>query len=160
MHGLNDSQKVMGVIAVALVAFNASADADTLPHWLQLTNVKDVHDWVPFACFTAIAIGTMSGGWKIMKTMGSSITKINPIEGFCAQTASAITLQITERLGIPVSTTHVITGGIIGVGSVKRLSAVRWGVTINLFWAWILTIPVSATLAALIYLLMRAIGIG
>jgi PiT family inorganic phosphate transporter len=156
-HGLNDSQKVMGVIGVTLVAFNASVDPATLPHWLQLTEVKDVHDWVPFACFTAIAIGTMSGGWKIMKTMGNKITKITPVEGFCAQTAGALTLQITERLGIPVSTTHVITGSIMGVGAVKRLSAVRWGVTINLLWAWVLTIPVSAILAALIYSVVHLI---
>jgi PiT family inorganic phosphate transporter len=159
-HGLNDSQKVMGVIGVTLVAFNASVDPATLPSWLQLSSVENIHDWVPFACFTAIAIGTMSGGWKIMKTMGNKITKITPMEGFCAQTAGALTLQITERLGIPVSTTHVITGSIMGVGSVKRLSAVRWGVTINLLWAWILTIPVSATLAALIYSVVRLVGIA
>ncbi|MDR3340029.1 MAG: inorganic phosphate transporter [Candidatus Symbiothrix sp.] len=159
-HGLNDSQKVMGVIGVALITFNSTVDPASLPHWLQLSNISDIHDWVPFACFTAIAIGTMSGGWKIMKTMGNKITKLTPVEGFCAQTAGAITLQITERLGIPVSTTHVITGSIMGVGSVKRLSAVRWGLTINLLWAWILTIPVSATLAALIYLLIRQIGIN
>ncbi|MDR0864584.1 MAG: inorganic phosphate transporter [Candidatus Symbiothrix sp.] len=158
-HGLNDSQKVMGVIGVTLVAFNASVDPATLPHWLQLTEVKDIHDWVPFACFTAIAIGTMSGGWKIMKTMGNKITKITPVDGFCAQMAGALTLQITERLGIPVSTTHVITGSIMGVGAVKRLSAVRWGITINLLWAWILTIPVSAVLAALIYTVVHFLGI-
>jgi PiT family inorganic phosphate transporter len=155
-HGLNDSQKVMGVIGATLIAFNTGViDTASVPHWLQLTNVKDIHDWVPFACFTAIAIGTMSGGWKIMKTMGNKITKITPVEGFSAQVAGALTLQITERLGIPVSTTHVITGTIIGVGSVKRLSAVRWGVTKDLLTAWILTIPVSALLAAGVYWIIK-----
>jgi PiT family inorganic phosphate transporter len=158
-HGLNDSQKVMGVIGVALITFNVGIGSETLPHWLQLTDIKDIHDWVPFACFTAIAIGTMSGGWKIMKTMGNKITKLTPAEGFCAQTASAITLQLTHQLGIPVSTTHVITGSIMGVGSVKRLSAVRWGITINLLWAWILTIPVSAILASLVYFIIHFIGV-
>jgi len=110
-----------------------------------------MHDWVPLACFTAIAIGTVCGGWKIMKTMGNRITKITPIEGFCAQTAGSITLYISEMLHVPVSTTHVITGSIIGVGSVKRLSAVRWGVTKDLLIAWILTIPVSALMAIVFY---------
>jgi len=158
-HGLNDSQKVMGVIGVALITFNVGMHSETLPHWLQLTDIKDIHDWVPFACFTAIAIGTMSGGWKIMKTMGNKITKLTPAEGFCAQTASSITLQLTHQLGIPVSTTHVITGSIMGVGSVKRLSAVRWGITINLLWAWVLTIPVSAILASFVYFIIHLIGV-
>ncbi|MDR1859687.1 MAG: inorganic phosphate transporter [Bacteroidales bacterium] len=150
-HGLNDSPKVMGIICVALIAFNAQAAPDSIPQWLQLADSRDVHDWVPFACFTAIALGTMSGGWKIMKTMGNRITKINYTEGFCAQTAGAMTLTLTEHLGIPVSTSHVIAGSIMGVGAVKRLSAVRWGITINMLWAWLLTIPVSAMLAMLIY---------
>jgi len=113
-----------------------------------------VSDWVPITCFTAIALGTLSGGWKIIKTMGNNITKITPIEGFGAQTAGAITLFLTEIWKIPVSTTHTITGSIIGVGAVKRLSAVRWGVTKNLMIAWILTIPVSAALAALVFFLV------
>jgi PiT family inorganic phosphate transporter len=160
-HGLNDSQKVMGVIGVSLIAFNVGLGeaADTLPHWLQLSDINHIHSWVPFACFSAIAVGTMSGGWKIMKTMGNKITKLTPVEGFCSQTAGAITLQLTERLGIPVSTTHVITGSIMGVGAVKRLSAVRWGITINLLWAWMLTIPVSALLAALIYYIIHLMGL-
>src|SRR5690606_12964968 len=103
--------------------------------------------WVPLACYAAIAAGTMSGGWKIIKTMGSRITKVTPFEGVAAETAGAITLFVTEMLKIPVSTTHTITGSIIGVGATKRLSAVRWGVTINLLWAWILTIPISALVA-------------
>jgi len=142
-HGGNDAQKVLGIIAAAMVANG------------NLENIKDVPNWVPFACFTAIAFGTMSGGWKIVKTMGTRITKVTPLEGVSAETAGAITLFLTEKLGIPVSTTHTITGSIIGVGATRRLSAVRWGVTINLLWAWILTIPVSAVLAAVFYLLFH-----
>lgn len=152
-HGLNDSQKVMGIIAAALIAYTHN-NPDVHP-LLRMTSMNDMHDWVPIACFTAIALGTVCGGWKIMKTMGNRITKITPIEGFCAQTASYITLFITEILHVPVSTTHVITGSIIGVGSVKRLSAVRWGVTKDLLWAWILTIPISGLLAAGVYLLLN-----
>ncbi|WP_165023742.1 MULTISPECIES: inorganic phosphate transporter [unclassified Dysgonomonas] len=148
-HGLNDSQKVMGIIAAALIAFTQTNPE--VHEWLRMSSMDDMHDWVPIACFTAIAIGTMCGGWKIMKTMGNRITKITPIEGFCAQTAGSLTLFITEILHVPVSTTHVITGSIIGVGSVKRLSAVRWGVTKDLLIAWILTIPVSAVMAMLCY---------
>ena len=148
-HGLNDSQKVMGIIAAALIAYT-SANPDVHP-WLYMGSMEDMHDWVPLACFTAIAFGTVCGGWKIMKTMGNRITKITPIEGFCAQSAGALTLFITEILHVPVSTTHVISGSIIGVGSVKRLSAVRWGVTKDLLVAWILTIPVSAVMAMLCY---------
>lgn len=144
-HGGNDAQKVLGIIGAAMVA-NGNID-----------NIKNVPNWVPIACFTAIALGTMSGGWKIVKTMGTRITKVTPLEGVCAETAGALTLFLTEKLGIPVSTTHTITGAIIGVGATKRLSAVRWGVTINLLWAWILTIPVSALLAALIYFLIHLI---
>jgi PiT family inorganic phosphate transporter len=103
------------------------------------------------ACYLAIGLGTMSGGWKIVKTMGSKITKVTPLEGVAAETAGAFTLFFTGQMGIPVSTTHTITGSIIGVGATKRLSAVRWGVTISLLWAWILTIPVSALIAALFY---------
>ncbi|MDR1738165.1 MAG: inorganic phosphate transporter [Candidatus Symbiothrix sp.] len=158
-HGLNDSTKVMGVIGVSLIAYNASVGSETLPHWLRLSTMKDIHDWVPFACFTAIALGTLSGGWKIVKTMGNKITKLTAVEGFCSQMASSITLQMTEQMGIPVSTTHVISGGIMGVGAVKRLSAVRWSVTINLLWAWVLTIPVSALLAAGIYSLIHLFGV-
>lgn len=154
-HGLNDSQKVMGIIAAALIAF--SSKNSNVPEWLKLTDIQHIKDWVPIACFSAIALGTLSGGWKIIKTMGNNITKITPVEGFCAQTAGALTLYITEVFKIPVSTTHTITGSIIGVGAVKRLSAVRWGVTKNLMVAWILTIPVSAGMAALIYMIFGLI---
>ncbi len=146
-HGLNDSQKVMGIIATAMISYGSIDSVETMP------------DWVPLACFAAIALGTMSGGWRIVKTMGSKITKVTALEGVCAETAGAVTLFFTEMLKIPVSTTHTITGSIMGVGAVKRLSAVRWGITINLMWAWILTIPVSAVLAGFIYLLVNFIGI-
>lgn len=145
-HGLNDSQKVMGIIAAALYAAYHVNGLD-----MGIHDIKQIPDWVAFACFGAISLGTMSGGWRIIKTMGSRITKVTPLEGVAAETAGAITLYITEILKIPVSTTHTITGSIIGVGAVKRLSAVRWGVTRNLMIAWILTIPVSAVLAAIIY---------
>jgi PiT family inorganic phosphate transporter len=107
--------------------------------------------WIAFGCYLMIGLGTLMGGWKIVKTMGTKITKVTPLEGVCAETAGALTLFTVSQFGIPVSTTHTITGSIIGVGATKRLSAVRWGVTINLLWAWILTIPVSAALAAIIY---------
>jgi PiT family inorganic phosphate transporter len=110
--------------------------------------------WIAFGCYLMIGIGTLMGGWKIVKTMGTKITKVTPLEGVCAETAGALTLFTVSNFGIPVSTTHTITGSIIGVGATKRLSAVRWGVTINLLWAWILTIPVSGLLAALIYYLI------
>jgi len=144
-HGLNDSQKVMGIIAAALIA------AHPLGIGIGIESMNDLPSWVAFACFTMISLGTMSGGWKIVKTMGTRITKVTPLEGVVAETAGALTLYLTEILQIPVSTTHTITGAIIGVGATKRLSAVRWGVTQNLLTAWLLTIPVSAVLSALIY---------
>ena len=159
-HGGNDAQKVMGIIAAAIVVYTSGANADLsqMPTWLHINThlengkkVFELPNWIPLACYSAIALGTMSGGWKIVKTMGSKITKVTPLEGVAAETAGAITLFMTEHFKIPVSTTHTITGSIIGVGLSKRVSAVRWGVTVNLLWAWILTIPVSAVLAALIY---------
>lgn len=148
-HGLNDSQKVLGIIAAALIA--ATAVHPDIHPWLAMTSMDDMHDWVPVACFTAISLGTLVGGWRILRTMGSRITKITQLEGFSAQMAGSISLFVSEMLHIPVSTTHVISGSIIGVGSVKRLAAVRWGVTRSLMWAWVLTIPVSATLGAALY---------
>jgi PiT family inorganic phosphate transporter len=144
-HGGADAQKVMGIITAALIAGG------------QIQEFSQMPNWVPLACYTAIGIGTMSGGWKIVKTMGTKITKVTPLEGVCAETAGAITLFTAANLGAPVSTTHTITGAIIGVGATKRLSAVRWGVTVNLVWAWVLTIPVSGTLAALLYWLFKVI---
>ena len=142
-HGGNDAQKVMGIIGAALIASGSIQDFASLP------------SWVPVACYLAIGLGTMSGGWKIVKTMGSKITKVTPLEGVAAETAGAFTLFFTGQMGIPVSTTHTITGSIIGVGATKRLSAVRWGVTTNLLWAWILTIPVSAVLAGITYFIVK-----
>ncbi len=146
-HGLNDSQKVMGIIAAALMATHIHHPEVGM----GIESANDLPNWVAFACFAAISLGTMSGGWKIIKTMGTRITKVTPLEGVVAETAGALTLYLTEILKIPVSTTHTITGAIIGVGSVKRFSAVRWGVTRQLMVAWILTIPVSALIAAIVY---------
>jgi PiT family inorganic phosphate transporter len=146
-HGGNDAQKVMGIICAALIAGH------------RLDDIKNMPTWVPLCCYTAIALGTLSGGWKIIKTMGTRITKVTPLEGVCAESAGAMTLYLTEQMGIPVSTTHTITGAIIGVGATKRMSAVRWGVTVRLLWAWIITIPVSALLAALAYWVCGMFGL-
>jgi PiT family inorganic phosphate transporter len=163
-HGGNDAQKVMGIIAAAIIVYlkDANLSVDTMTAWLHVdytvlngkVKINHIPEWIPIACYTAIAAGTMSGGWKSVKTMGTKITKVTPLEGVAAETAGAITLFMTEHFKIPVSTTHTITGAIIGVGLSKRVSAVRWGVTISLLWAWILTIPVSAALAATLYFLL------
>lgn len=149
-HGMNDSQKVMGIIAAAMIA------AHPLGIGMGIQNVDDIPNWVAFSCFAAISLGTMSGGWRIVKTMGTKITKVTPFEGVVAETAGALTLYLTEIIKIPVSTTHTIAGSIMGVGATKRLSAVRWGIMQNLLVAWILTIPVSALLGAGIYLIVKA----
>lgn len=145
-HGGGDSQKTMGLILAGIWFFEKSSNP----------NIGTIHnftmpEWLPFACYSAIALGTLFGGWRIVKTMGTKITKVTPLEGFCAEGGGALTIFLTSFFGIPVSTTHTITGAIIGVGATKRLSAVRWGVTINLVWAWILTIPLSAGMAAIFY---------
>ncbi|MFM2017094.1 MAG: hypothetical protein RL007_750 [Bacteroidota bacterium] len=199
-HGGSDSQKVMGIIAAALIVFNSymiKTDPDfklgswntiqyayedevtkekiTLPEGVTYADykkefkekyghnlkekIKHIPNWVPLICYSAIGLGTMMGGWRIVKTMGTKITKVTPLEGVAAETAGAITLYgVSQGLGVPVSTTHTITGSIIGVGMTKRLSAVRWGVTTNLLWAWILTIPVSGTVGAITYFIMRAVS--
>jgi len=144
-HGGSDAQKVMGIIGAALIANG------------DIIDFKEIPNWVPLACYSAIALGTLSGGWKIVKTMGTRITKVTPLEGVGAETAGAITLFLTAQMGIPVSTTHTITGSIIGVGATKRLSAVRWGVTRSLMFAWIVTIPISAIVAALVYLVVSSL---
>ena len=162
-HGGNDSQKVMGIIAAAVAVYiKSNPNVDMSTGWLDLNVIlpseKDgikidgsIPGWIPLTCYTVIALGTLSGGWKIVKTMGSKITKVTAFEGVVAESAGALTLFMTEHFKIPVSTTHTITGSIIGVGITKRISAVRWGVTVNLVWAWVLTIPISGILAALIY---------
>ncbi|WP_445452150.1 anion permease [Flavobacterium sp. 25HG05S-40] len=166
-HGGNDSQKVMGIIAAAVAVYiKTNPNIDLSAGWLDLNVVlpsdKDgVHvdgvmpSWIPLTCYTVIALGTLSGGWKIVKTMGSKITKVTAFEGVVAESAGALTLFSTEHFKIPVSTTHTITGSIIGVGVTKRVSAVRWGVTVKLLWAWVLTIPISALIAMLIYYLLK-----
>lgn len=180
-HGGNDAQKVMGIIAVALVAATNNPElAAQLPDYMRMEKM-DIHSlpyWVPLSCYIAIAVGTLSGGWKIVKTMGQKVTKLTPFEGFAAETAGALTLfatanwgsfiapiagafgvQVDAKYAVPVSTTHTITGSIIGAGIIKRISSVRWGVTINLIWAWILTIPISGALGALAYY-VGAYGFG
>jgi PiT family inorganic phosphate transporter len=143
-HGGNDAQKSMGIIWIALIVYGiTSKDASRPPLWVILS------------CQSAIALGTLFGGWRIVKTMGQKITKLKPFEGFCAETAGALTLFGATHFGIPVSTTHTITGSIIGVGSRKGLSAVKWGVTTKIFYAWILTIPVSGVFGALIFFLLK-----
>jgi len=145
-HGGNDAQKSMGIIWVALIATN------------QVAKDSSIDLWIVLSCNAAIALGTLFGGWRIVKTMGQKITKLKPFEGFCAETAGALTLFGATHFGIPVSTTHTITGSIIGVGATKRLSAVKWGVTQRIFWAWILTIPVSAIVGASLYYLINIIN--
>ena len=141
-HGGNDAQKTMGIIAGALVAGG----------YLQLDDGHlPIPIWVVLAAHAAIALGTLSGGWRIIHTMGSKITKLTPVGGFAAETAGAISLFTATHLGVPVSTTHTITGAIIGVGSIRRLSAVRWGIAGRIVWAWILTIPAAAFIAAVTY---------
>lgn len=159
-HGGNDAQKVMGIIGAAVVCYHvnlgdlAYINEDSADRFKMFV-ADPMWWWVPLASFVVIAFGTLSGGWKIVKTMGTKITKVTPLEGVSAETAGAATLYLTEAMGIPVSTTHTITGSIIGVGITKRISAVRWGVTINLLWAWILTIPVSALMAGIVYYILK-----
>ena len=138
--GGNDAQKTIGIIWMLLIATGYTAASDAAPPL-----------WVIVSCYVAIAVGTMFGGWRIVKTMGQKITKLKPVGGFCAETGGALTLFIATGLGVPVSTTHTITGAIVGVGSTQRASAVRWGVAGNIVWAWVLTIPASAFVAALAY---------
>lgn len=144
-HGGNDAQKSMGIIWAALIINQMISNDDPLPLWVKLS------------CQTAIALGTLFGGWRIVKTMGQRITKIRPCEGFCAELSGASTLFFSTHFGIPVSTTHTITGAIIGVGARKGISAVKWGVTKKIFWAWIFTIPVSAGIGSIMYFFFNAI---
>ncbi|MCJ7750463.1 MAG: inorganic phosphate transporter, partial [Armatimonadetes bacterium] len=143
-HGTNDAQKTMGIVALLLFTNGYLGSEFYVPTWVIL------------GAHSAIALGTMAGGWRIIKTMGMRITKLQPVDGFCAETAAAASLFATAAAGIPVSTTHTITGAIVGVGSTRRLSAVRWGVTVSVVWAWILTIPGSALVAAAARLILFA----
>jgi len=143
-HGGNDAQKTMGIIASLIFAAG----------WIKTFHIPL---WIVLSAHAAIALGTLSGGWRIVKTMGQKITKLRPIDGFCAETASAISIFFATHAGVPVSTTHVITGAISGVGAAKRMSAVRWGVTLKIVWAWIFTIPGSAALAGIAYVLINLV---
>lgn len=162
-HGGNDAQKVMGIIAATLMVYFQGVDPSQVPDWATITmqngKIHDIPHWVVFGCYMAIGLGTISGGWRIVKTMGTKITKLTPFEGVAAETAGAALLFGTDHFGIPVSTTHTITGAIMGVGLTKRVTAVRWGITINLLYAWLLTIPVSMLIAALAYATITYLGI-
>jgi PiT family inorganic phosphate transporter len=139
-HGGNDAQKTIGIIWMLLIATGYTAASDKMPPM-----------WVIWSCYIAIGLGTMFGGWRIVKTMGQKITKLKPVGGFCAETGGAATIFAASAMGIPVSTTHTITGAIMGVGSTRSINAVRWGVAGNIVWAWVLTIPASAFIAAIFY---------
>jgi PiT family inorganic phosphate transporter len=143
-HGGNDAQKTIGIIWMMLIASGYANESDAMPP-----------SWVIWMCYTAIGLGTMFGGWRIVKTMGQKITKLKPVGGFCAETGGAMTLFIATAMGVPVSTTHTITGAIVGVGSTRNVSSVRWGVAGNIVWAWIFTIPASAAVAAVAYILSQ-----
>lgn len=145
-HGGNDAQKTMGIIAVLLYSQGMLGDTFYVPLWVVLT------------CQSALALGTLFGGWRIVHTMGSKITRLNPMQGFCAETGGAITLFAATWLGIPVSTTHTITGAIIGVGAARRVSAVRWGVASSIVWAWVITLPATAAIAAATFYLTQLVG--
>jgi inorganic phosphate transporter, PiT family len=155
-HGANDAQKTMGIIVGLLVSTQALfvGEAGWLGH-LHVPNADRIPVWVEMAAYTAIGLGTALGGWRIVKTMGTRITKLRPFGGFCAETAGGISILIASQLGVPVSTTHTITGAIVGVGAAQRVSAVRWGVATRIVWAWILTIPMAAAIAAVSFLILR-----
>ncbi|MEI6277620.1 MAG: inorganic phosphate transporter [Prolixibacteraceae bacterium] len=162
-HGGNDAQKVMGLIAATLMVYFNGVDPASIPHWAHITmvggKIHAIPHWIVLGCYFAISAGTISGGWKIVKTMGTKITKLTSFEGVTAEAAGAILLFGTDAFGIPVSTTHTITGAIMGTGLTKRVTAVKWGVTINLLYAWILTIPVSMVIAALVYYSFKFFGV-
>jgi PiT family inorganic phosphate transporter len=147
-HGGNDAQKTMGIITTLLYTGGLLHTSSSSPAYA-------IPLWVVLIAHTAIALGTLSGGWRIVKTMGQKITKLQPIDGFCAETASAVSIFTATHMGVPVSTTHVITGAISGVGSVKRLTAVRWGLTLRIVWAWVFTIPAAGLISMLLYLLLK-----
>lgn len=154
-HGANDAQKTMGIIVSLLVASRASFENQSgWLHRLYLPTADHIPLWIILAAHAAIALGTAAGGWRIVRTMGTRITKLRPFGGFCAETAGGITVLLASQLGVPVSTTHTITGAIVGVGAAQRLSAVRWGVAQRIVWAWILTMPMSAAIAAVSYLFL------
>jgi PiT family inorganic phosphate transporter len=156
-HGTNDAQKTMGIVVGVL--FSAQVAFKDFPlRFLHITTMDTIPLWVIMWAYAAIALGTLFGGWRIVRTMGQRITKLHPYGGFCAESAGAITLFIASHFGIPVSTTHTITGAISGVGATQRMSSVRWGFAGRIVWAWVLTIPLSAVIAALAYLVIRPLA--
>ncbi len=156
-HGTNDAQKTMGIIAGLLVANQRLfADNGSPLHFMYLPDLKEVPIWIILSAHAAIGLGTLMGGWRIVRTMGTRITKLKPFSGFCAETGGAATVLLASVWGIPVSTTHTITGSIIGVGATQRFSAVRWGVAERIVYAWILTIPMSAAIGAIVYGILHA----
>ena len=158
-HGANDAQKTMGIIVGLLVSSNALFAAETgFLHHLYVPNATHIPYWVEIGAYTAISLGTLFGGWRIVHTMGSRITKLRPVGGFCAETGGALSILIATKFGIPVSTTHTITGAIVGVGATTRLSAVRWGVAGRIVWAWILTIPAAALMSAIVWYGLHALS--
>jgi len=152
-HGANDAQKTMGII-VALLLTGGCSD------WAYRANGQEIAWWIILSCNAAIALGTLMGGWRIVKTMGQKITKLKPVGGFCAELGGAFSIYWATFLGVPVSTTHTITGSIMGVGSTRSFSAVRWGVAGRIVWAWFLTIPAAALIAALSYWIFQNVGIN
>jgi PiT family inorganic phosphate transporter len=158
-HGGNDAQKTMGIIVGLLVATSASFAGETgLLRYMYVTSLDHIPMWVELGAYTMISLGTLFGGWRIVYTMGTRITKLRPVGGFCAETGGAVIIFLASTLGIPVSTTHTITGAIVGVGATNRLSAVRWGLASRIVWAWVITIPASAAMAALSYWLLAAVN--
>jgi PiT family inorganic phosphate transporter len=154
-HGANDAQKTMGIVVSLLVSANVAFATQTgFLHHFYLPNADHIPFWVMLCAHIAIALGTLTGGWRIVRTMGTRITKLRPVGGFCAETGGAVSILLATSFGIPVSTTHTITGSIVGVGATHRVSAVRWGVAGRIVWAWILTIPAAAGMAALAYLII------
>jgi PiT family inorganic phosphate transporter len=154
-HGSNDAQKTIGLIVILLVSSKAKfAGQPGLMGMMYVDSPDHIPAWVKLGAFTCISLGTLFGGWRIVHTMGSRITKLRPVSGFCAETGAAIVILSASSIGIPVSTTHTITGAIVGVGATNRLSAVRWGIARRIVWAWVLTLPAAATIAAVMYLIL------
>jgi PiT family inorganic phosphate transporter len=158
-HGANDAQKTMGIIVGLLVSTQSLFASETgiLKH-LYLTSAETIPYWIEFGAYTAIALGTLFGGWRIVHTMGSRVTRLRPVSGFCAETGGALSILLATRFGIPVSTTHTITGSIIGVGAIIRARAVRWDVARRIVWAWIMTIPAAFGIAAISYIILAALS--
>jgi PiT family inorganic phosphate transporter len=157
-HGSNDAQKTIGIIVGLLVASKAQFAGQTgIGSFLYVESATQIPAWIKLTAFTCMSLGTLFGGWRIVHTMGSRITKLRPVSGFCAEAGGAIAILTASSLGIPVSTTHTITGSIVGVGATNRLSAVRWGIARRIVWAWVLTIPAAATISAVVYLILARV---